>query len=218
MNGTLVIDYYTDVLCVWAWVAQHRLDEMNRQWGDRIRLNHYYVDVFGDVADKMAQQWAQRGGYGGFAEHVAHSAKDFDAVVHPDIWTRVRPATSGNAHLVIKAVELAFGCEASVRLALRIRKAFYESAQNIADFDVLCDLVDADGLDAEQVRQRVRNGDAMAQLLGDYQRAKAQGIKGSPSYVLDGGRQTLYGNVGYRVIHANIEELLKRPEDEASWC
>ena len=26
------IDYYTDVLCVWAWIAQPRLDELNRQW------------------------------------------------------------------------------------------------------------------------------------------------------------------------------------------
>ena len=35
---------------------------------------------------------------------------------------------------------------------------------------------------------------------------------------LDGGRQTLFGNVGYRVISANIEELLHQPSGEASWC
>ncbi|MEZ5483114.1 MAG: hypothetical protein R3E73_13460 [Porticoccaceae bacterium] len=33
---------------------------------------------------------------------------------------------------------------------------------------------------------------------------------GSPSYVINGGRQTLYGNVGYRVLRANIDELLKQ--------
>jgi hypothetical protein len=35
---------------------------------------------------------------------------------------------------------------------------------------------------------------------------------------MDGGRQILYGNVGYRVLHSNIEQLLKHPQDEASWC
>jgi predicted DsbA family dithiol-disulfide isomerase len=54
--------------------------------------------------------------------------------------------------------------------------------------------------------------------MSDYQQAKQNAIKGSPSYVIDGGRQTLYGNVGYRVLSANIEELLKNPANEASWC
>ncbi len=58
----------------------------------------------------------------------------------------------------------------------------------------------------------------MAALMQDYQTSKLQSIKGSPSYVIDGGRQTLYGNVGYRVLLANVEELLKNPIGEASWC
>jgi hypothetical protein len=35
---------------------------------------------------------------------------------------------------------------------------------------------------------------------------------------MNGGRQILYGNVGYRILNANVEELLKHPEQEASWC
>ncbi len=54
--------------------------------------------------------------------------------------------------------------------------------------------------------------------MTDYQVARDQGIRGSPSWVLDGGRQILYGNVGYRVIRANAVELLRHPKEEASWC
>ena len=44
-------------------------------------------------------------------------------------------------------------------------------------------------------------------------------IEGSPSFVLNGGRQKLYGDVGFRIIEANIEELLQVPGgDQASWC
>jgi protein-disulfide isomerase len=52
----------------------------------------------------------------------------------------------------------------------------------------------------------------------DYQEAKKLSLKGSPSYIIDNGRQTLYGNVGYRVLLANVEELLNNPQEEASWC
>ena len=58
----------------------------------------------------------------------------------------------------------------------------------------------------------------MAALLSDYGASDAQGIKGSPSWVMNQGRQVLYGNLGYRILHANVEELLSHPEQEASWC
>ncbi len=32
------------------------------------------------------------------------------------------------------------------------------------------------------------------------------------------GRQKLYGNLGYRIIEANVQEILSRPEHQASWC
>jgi hypothetical protein len=37
--------------------------------------------------------------------------------------------------------------------------------------------------------------------------------------VLNGGRQKLYGDVGYKIIEANIQELIRDPHpDHASWC
>ena len=58
----------------------------------------------------------------------------------------------------------------------------------------------------------------MASLSADLQNARELGIRGSPTWVLNEGRQILYGNVGYRILNANIEEMLKRPRSEASWC
>jgi hypothetical protein len=44
-------------------------------------------------------------------------------------------------------------------------------------------------------------------------------VKGSPTLILNQGRQKLYFNVGYRLIEANIQELLRQPNpDHASWC
>ena len=98
------------------------------------------------------------------------------------------------------------------------RNSFFNDAQNIGNLDVLYHLVKDQGLDRDVIQNSILDGTAMAALMGDYKKAKEQGIKGSPSYVMNNGRQILYGNVGYRVIHINIQELLKHPEDEASWC
>ena len=211
MSKPVIIDYYTDVLCVWAWIAQRRIDELSAQFQQDIQLRYLYVDVFGNTQEKMRKQWSERDGFNGFARHVADTAASFeDAPIHEKIWTEVRPNTSANAHLVLKAVEQSFGTKASVELALAIRHAFFLNAHDIGDLKVLCDIVTQQGLDTQRINHSINNGEAIAALMSDYQQAKAQNIKGSPSYVMDGGRQTLYGNVGYRVLHANIEQPLKQ--------
>lgn len=219
MDKPLVIDYYSDVLCVWAWIAQPRIDELHAQLGSDIELRYHYVDIFGDVAGKIQRQWAERGLYQGFAKHVVTAAADFEQTpVNPDVWCKCKPTTSANAHLMLKAVELTYDRGSSIRFALEIRQAFFLHAQDISDFGQLYLLAEKEGLDIDRIKVAVNSGAAMAAMMSDYQKANRQGIKGSPSYVMDGGRQTLYGNVGYRVLQANVEELLKSPTDEASWC
>tara|TARA_B110000977_G_scaffold200408_1_gene290824 strand:+ start:809 stop:1468 length:660 start_codon:yes stop_codon:yes gene_type:complete len=219
MTQTLVIDYYSDVLCVWAWIAQRRIDELNKKFGDKVQFNYYYVDIFGDVATKMETQWAAKGGYDDFEAHVKHSCDDHDSVViNPKVWNTIKPTTSANTHLVLKAIELNFGQSAGIDMALAIRKGFFESAIDISNLECLYQLIESSGFDMQLVKASVNSGHAIAALMSDYQQAKKNSIKGTPSYVIDGGRQTLYGNVGYRVLSANIEELLKNPANEASWC
>jgi len=216
---TIQIDYYTDVLCVWAWIAQARLEEVERQWGARVSVRHRYVDIFGDAHGKIPRQWGERGGFDGFADHLQESAARFEhCSVHPDIWHRVRPRSSLQAHLVLKAVDTIAGQPAVARLALKIRQAFFSEARDIGDLDQLLELAGEASADIDDLRRALRDGTAAAALSADLRQATEQGVKGSPTWVLNEGRQLLYGNVGYRILSANIEELLRHPGTGASWC
>jgi len=215
----LTIDYYTDMLCVWAWIAQRRIEELTDQWGERIRIVHHCVNVFADTADKMDRQWGDRGSFDGFAEHVQTAAAAYDtAQVHPDLWRKVRPTTSATAHLLVKAAALTRSPAAATVLAGAIRYAFFVEARDISQLRVLLDIAATEGFDPEHLNDALASGRAMAALLTDYSGSEARGVKGSPSWVMNDGRQILYGNLGYRILHANVEELLNHPEQEASWC
>lgn len=222
MNSTstpIVIDYYTDVLCVWAWIAQPRLQELHHQWGDRVTIRHRFVDIFGDSHGKISNQWGATDGFEKFSAHVAKSAAAFDKLaLNPDIWTRTRPRSSLPAHLLLKAVALVAGEALVEPTALRIRQAFFASAADIGDTAMLVDIASAENIDPHLLQAALRDGSAMAALSDDQRSATALGVKGSPTWVLNEGRQILYGNVGYRILHANIEELAKHPTAEASWC
>jgi len=216
----IVIDYFTDVLCVWAWIAQPRLDELHRQYRHNVELRHRYVDIFGDSYNKIHRQWGETDGFEKFSNHVQQSAAPFEQVtVNPHVWSNVRPRSSMQAHLLLKAVELVAGDRIAVEaMALRIRHAFFCEARDIGDLSLLLNLAADEKLDRESLRHVLQNGSAIAALSNDLRSAHELGVKGSPTWVLNEGRQVLYGNVGYRILSANIEELLKNPGSEASWC
>ncbi len=214
-----IIDYYTDMLCVWAWIAQPRLEELQKQWGRQIHVRHRYVDVFGDAHRKIAQRWGADDGFARFGAHVVHSAEPFpDTPVHPANWTELRPRSSLPAHLLLKAVGIVGGDDAVKAMAVQIRRAFFVDAQDIGDLNLLLDLARQAGLEKQRLEAAIMDGGAMAELSADQLNARDLGVRGSPTWVLNEGRQILYGNVGYRILNANIEELLKRPMAEASWC
>lgn len=218
-EAPLVIDYYTDVLCVWAWIAQRRLEALVTDWHDRVRVHHHCVNVFGDTRGKMAAQWSDRGGFDGYADHVHDVASNYDtAPVHADVWRSVRPTTSANAHLVLKAAAIVGSATAMVDLAGRFRHAFFVEARDVSDLPLLLAIAADAGLPRAAMTRALDSGAAAAALLADYDVTERQGVKGSPSWVMNDGRQILYGNVGYRILNANVEELLRHPEQEASWC
>jgi predicted DsbA family dithiol-disulfide isomerase len=105
------------------------------------------------------------------------------------------------------------------RVVWAFRCAFFRDCRDIARWDVQCDLAEALGVDINAIEERIHDGTAFARLATDYQDSDKMRIEGSPSFVLNEGRQKLYGNVGFRIIEANIQELLRAPDgDQASWC
>ena len=215
----IAINYYSDVLCVWAWIAQPRLEELHRQWGDRITIRYRYLDIFGDSHGKIAQQWGASDGFEKFGAHLAKSAAAFDQLsVHPDIWTKVRPRSSLQAHLLLRAVALVSGEAVAETVAGRIRRAFFSAAADIGDTTTLLDIVSREQIDPQLLEAALGDGSAMAALSDDQRSANALAVRGSPTWVLNEGRQVLYGNVGYRILNANIEELARHPKAGASWC
>jgi predicted DsbA family dithiol-disulfide isomerase len=224
------VTYFSDVLCIWAYASQARLEAVRSTFGDTVRIKHQFCSVFGDTARKITSTWNDKGGYDAFNAHLRQVATRFPHIqVHPEIWLKVRPATSTSAHLFIKAVqqwEREFRVPSPASTASifdqalwRFRCAFFRDCRDIARWDVQCEVAGAVGVDIAAIERTIHNGSAFASLTADYQDADTLRIEGSPSFVLNKGRQKLYGNIGFRLIESNIQELMRTPrEDEASWC
>jgi predicted DsbA family dithiol-disulfide isomerase len=227
----ITIDYFSDVLCIWAYGGQVRLDELQKTFGTDVLVRHRFMSLFADTQTRIGEGWAGQGGFDGFGHHMQEVCDQWPHThLHADVWTRCRPCSCTTAHVFLKAAGLLLGiedtepdrdaCTVHERLVTRVRTAFFEHGEDVASMAVLRELLDADMPAMASITERINDGTAYAALHRDEASREAHGVVGSPTYVFNDGRQLLYGNVGYRIIDANVRELLSMPQVEGmpSWC
>jgi predicted DsbA family dithiol-disulfide isomerase len=218
------ISHYSDALCVWAYVSQIRIDELLRNFGNEVEIDYRFTSVFGNVVGKMESAWKNRGGMRGYSAHVREIIGRFDYVIlHKDAWRRDVPTSSMPAHLFLCAVRLldsqvADGASLLPKAARAIRTAFFAQCRDISRRDVLLQIAREIALPADDIERFIDSGAAYAALAEDFELARNHGVQASPTLLFNEGRQRLTGNVGYRIIEANIRELLEANPGQLSWC
>jgi predicted DsbA family dithiol-disulfide isomerase len=231
--STVQISYFTDVLCIWAYAGQRRIDQLANEFGDDVSIETHFCSVFPDAWAKIENTWRDRGGFKGFNEHLNGVGQRFQHIeVNDRLWIDTRPRTSASAHLFLKAIEIIereqiavdgsprpYLDRLSTRAAWEMRRAFFSSGLDVSDWAVHAELAERLGIEYRAVEKRIRSSEAVAQLAADYDLSRKHDVMVSPTLLMNDGRQRLHGNVGYRLIEANVKELLRNPSrDEASWC
>lgn len=220
------IFYFSDVLCIWAYITQTRLNELKATFQDQIEIEPHFVPVFGNACEKLEAQWRDRGGLQGYSNHIQEVVKKFEHItLHPDVWTKVTPSSSTSCHLFLQAIQLleAKGLVERDQQAFQtatwaFREAFFTQLVNISDRKVQFEIAEDLGLPITAIQAQIDSGEAYAQLSKDFDLIKEHSVVVSPTLIFNAGRQRLNGNVGYRVIEANVRELLHNPPGEESWC
>jgi predicted DsbA family dithiol-disulfide isomerase len=220
------IFYFSDILCVWAYIAQIRLDELVTNFQDQISIDYHFAPIFGNARETLENRWRDRGGFQAYSAHVQEAAKKFNHItLHPHIWTEVEPASSTSCHLFLHAIQL-LNIKGLVPKSEQVfekaiwafREAFFTKLANVADRRVQFEIAQRLGLPIAAIQDQIDSGEAYALLSKDFELVKEHTVTVSPTLIFNEGRQRLNGNVGYRVIEANIRELLHNPSGEQSWC
>jgi predicted DsbA family dithiol-disulfide isomerase len=227
-SAPISVLHFSDVLCIWAYVASIRVDELCRSFGDAVGVDYHFCQVFGDTQAKLVEGWADRGGLAAYSEHVRSVAAGFDHVeVHPDVWVRSTPRSSLACHVFLHAAaqvladagaERRSGADPLADCIRAVRVAFFRDAVDVSQRARQLEIAEAHGLAPAAVEQALDSGRAFAGMAADLQLASRYDVAVSPTLVFNEGRQRLVGNVGFRIIEANVRELLRQPEAEASWC
>ena len=176
------IFYFSDVLCVWAYIAQIRLDELKATFPTQISIEAHFTPVFGDAHRKLEQRWADKGGFAGYSRHVLEVGARFEHIsIHPDIWTKSIPTSSTSCHLFIRAVKLLEdrgviagrdGNSMTEIVTWALRTAFFTQLADISDRKIQLKIAKQFGLPVNQIKAAIDSGAAYAELSRDFELTK----------------------------------------------
>ncbi len=224
----LNIVHFSDILCVWAYLGQSNLQNIVDKFGPQIEIETRFCSVFPDAHGKIEKVWGARGGFDAYAAHVREVVGGFPGVaLNDNTWTTTRPKSSASPHLFVKALEIVanesvnvpFQDRAGYRAVAALRSAFFAEARDVSDWAVQRDISEALGVSFDDICSKIETGEAIATLAADYELGAEMHVRGSPTYILNDGRQVLFGNISTGILDANISELLnERQTLNASPC
>lgn len=223
-TSRLEFSYWSDPLCIWAFIAQSKLERILDEFGGRLVVDYRIVPVFGSVRWRFRDgPWAKEGLDGRVAatRRIAEHAGRTD--VAGECWRRAAPSSSWVPAAAIKAVfameqvaECAPGSGAHYQRSLRER--FFVLEENVAHREVQLAVAEALGIPRLALQRRLDDGSAFAAVWEDHIEKERLRIQGSPTYVFDGGRAMLYGNFDYCVLRSTVEEFLRGADPGRSEC
>jgi len=216
---------FIDTLCVFCYVADARFKQVRTDFAGKVDMSYHFISVYGDVRRRLDRSGKSDAEYGA---NVRDIGDRFDHVqIHPDIFRKSVPSSSMPSHLYLRAVKLmedtgrleaGDGESPFLRMMWEVRQAFFRDLVDISKREQLDMIAERLGIPVDDVHEEISSGRAYAELSHDAELQREHKVPVSPSLVLNEGRQLLNGNVGYRVIEANIRELLNKRHDEMSWC
>lgn len=218
-------EYWSVPLCIWAYVAQGRLEALMAAHGDQFELRYHVVPVFGSVPARFApgDAWAAQGPAGRQKATARIAAAQGHPEVSGAVWVDDTPSSSWAPAAAIQAAfrmqgrgELAPGTAEAFQLDLR--RAFFVHNRNIARRAVWLERAEAAQISRGAMEALVDDGTALALVAQDDQRRQEDWIQGSPTWVFDGGRARVYGNFAPAVLTATVDTLLAGLPPGGSRC
>ncbi|GMV13851.1 MAG: hypothetical protein AMXMBFR56_20750 [Polyangiaceae bacterium] len=224
MTAHVEFGYWSDPLCIWAFVAQEKLERVLAEFGEHLTVDYRVIPVFGSVPSRFASgPWRADG----VAGRVAATRRIAAEHGHPEVsgrcWERDCPASSWSAGAAIRAVfavERAGLAEpgSGPLFQLRLRERFFVQEQNVSRRSVQLDLLEELRIARAPVEELLDDGRALALVWDDFSEKERLKLQGSPTFVFDGGRAMLYGNFSFGVLKSTVEELIRGAGAGGSAC
>lgn len=194
MPAPIVLEVFTDYVCPWCYLGDHRTKKIAEKFDIELQLVHFPLHpetpaegrslraLFQCGPDEITAKNTRMKGLMQ-AEGLAYSARShtYNSRLAQEIgsWAETQP---GGAAIHDKFFE-----------------AYFVHGRNVGDSEVILDVVKSVGLDTEKARAVLSTRSFKAAVDADWAKSRSYGVTGVPTYVSNG--QGLVGAQSYDTLH-----------------
>ena len=202
---------YSDYLCPWCYLAEHRLGLLQRELGDALALEWRSF-----LLRPRPEPGRELEKFVRYTQSWLRPAAEPDAPVFR-VWesTEGPPTHSVPAHLVAKAAA-ALGAEAFAEVHARLLRAYFEESRDISRVDTLRAVWTEAGLPEAGFAACLEEDTLVQQTLEQHNEAVSLGITGVPAVRVAGTDAFVLGAQPLATYRRWIERLRAGVLDEAS--
>ena len=176
------IDYYFTPQSPWTYLGHARFTQIARTAGAAVRVLPMDMSQVFPVSGglPLGQRAPQRQAY-----RLVELQRFSDQLKAPlNLKPKYFPVAGDDASRLVIAVDLQDGSEAALKISGALFSAVWVHERDIANADVLADLLAECGLSAERLAQSAAS-DVQARYVANTRQAIDAGVFGAPSYVVD---------------------------------
>ena len=181
------IDVYHDTVCPWCRIGKQHLNMALEQWdGDDVEINYhtFYLNptVPPDGYD-FVEYLTEKGGGRMQMEDWFARPREMGAQVGLTFnfeKIKIAPNTALSHQLIVMTPKA--DQEAMVDA---LYEAYFEDGKNIGDIEVLLDIAEAQGLERDEVQEKLEREMMAPAVMVDVQRAHQIGVRGVPFFVIN---------------------------------
>jgi putative protein-disulfide isomerase len=195
--------YVHDPMCSWCWAFRPVLQQLQRELPDTISIQYLLGGLARDTEEPMPETMRSR---------IINTWHEIQAAVpgtefNYDFWTQCRPRRS-----TYPACRAIISCrlqapEKEPDMLYAIQRAYYLDARNPSDLDVLVDIAQQLGLDAEQFSADIMSGDVQQRLLNEINQRRELGVYSFPSLVLKHGKSYTSLDIDYTSVNTTLAQI-----------
>ncbi|GAA6147797.1 DsbA family oxidoreductase [Pseudooceanicola nitratireducens] len=186
MTDPIRVDIVSDVVCPWCAIGYSQLRQASDQTGIAIEVHWHPFELnpdMGPEGENLRDHVKRK--YGSSAADSA-AARDRITAIGKEIGFDFAFAEDQRMWNTFRAHQLIDWAEGQGRahdMKLALLTAYFTQGRNVDDLDVLVDVADGIGLDADQARQALDSGSQADQVRGKQRFWTQQGITGVPAMV-----------------------------------
>ncbi|MFC4599773.1 DsbA family oxidoreductase [Cohnella hongkongensis] len=184
------IDVYSDMVCPWCRIGKKNMNDAIETWteqtGQPIEVSYhaYQLDPslpaeglpFGSVMEKKM---------GGAERLRSMQQRITEAGANVGVTFRFEKVERMPNTVLAHRITALLPQEDEATWIEAVMKAYFEDGRDIARLDVLLDIASELGLDAEEARRLLDNGEGLEDVEKDMATAQAIGISGVPFFIID---------------------------------